>query len=35
VLRENRRMLAFSAALGFATRDNPDEPSQVLVGREL
>ncbi len=35
VLRANQNMLKFSAALGFTSRDNPEDPSQVIVSREL
>jgi acetyltransferase len=35
VLRNNVNMLRFTAALGFASRDDPDASDQVLVVREL
>jgi hypothetical protein len=31
VLRSNHTMLKFTAAFGFAARDDPDEPEQVIV----
>jgi acetyltransferase len=35
VLRSNASMLRFVARLGFAVRDNPDDPEQVVVSRDL
>ncbi|MFI4905041.1 MAG: GNAT family N-acetyltransferase, partial [Burkholderiales bacterium] len=35
VLRSNASMLRFVARLGFAVRDNPEDPEQVIVSREL
>jgi acetyltransferase len=35
VLRSNRNMLAFSAALGFKSRDSAEDPEQLSVALEL
>jgi acetyltransferase len=35
VLRENQNMLRFTAALGFKAHDDPQDPEQVVVEREL
>jgi len=35
VLRSNRNMLAFSAALGFEIREGAEDPEQVSVVLEL
>ena len=35
VLRNNHNMLKFTAALGFETRDNPEDHEQVTVTLEL
>ena len=35
VLRNNVNMLRFTAALGFKPRDDPDDPEQVIVTRDL
>ena len=35
VLRANHNMLRFTAGLGFKAHDDPDDPEQVLVEREL
>jgi acetyltransferase len=35
VLRGNHNMLKFTAALGFATRDNPEDREQVTVALDL
>jgi hypothetical protein len=35
VLRANHHMLKFTAALGFRTRDDPDDAEQVIVVRDL
>jgi hypothetical protein len=35
VLRANHNMLKFTAALGFRARDDPDDPEQVIVERDL
>jgi acetyltransferase len=35
VLRANHNMLRFTEALGFKTRDDPEDPEQVIVERAL
>ncbi|HVO89046.1 MAG TPA: GNAT family N-acetyltransferase, partial [Casimicrobiaceae bacterium] len=35
VLRVNRKMLDFTASLGFAAHDGHDDPDQVIVSRQL
>jgi acetyltransferase len=35
VLRANQNMLRFTAALGFKAHDDPEDPEQVVVEREL
>jgi acetyltransferase len=35
VLRANHNMLRFTEALGFKTRDDPEDPEQVIVERPL
>jgi acetyltransferase len=35
VLRANQNMLRFTAALGFKVHDDPEDPEQVMVEREL
>ena len=35
VLRANQNMLRFTAALGFKVHDDPEDPEQVVVEREL
>jgi hypothetical protein len=35
VLRSNGNMLRFTAGLGFAMREDPDDPEQVIVALDL